>query len=580
MGSGSGGQPKVVIAGAGIAGLTAALYLLEAGFAVTVLEKRDDLGGKFGAIKGKSGAVHEHAYHFLGDWCVNLWSVMAKIGLSRDEDCVASKGVQFLRPDRDGAPLAARLTKLSLEQLGERFTENVYGGVIPPDDMIIWFHSLLELMSHGRDLDEKEFLNRISVNGFMRSLWYMTDVAALLHQEALVKAFSIPSYETSARSYRRFARFFSRQRNGWILNQPVSQVFWPKFTEALKKQSGGVEWLQQGTTLTQIGVEQVEAKRYRVSDIGVCKNGVPENWQRGKDFDYLLVTVPFGDLVSIVDKSPGLLREKAPGLLELRKLRSKQMASLDLYFKRPLPGIPAEHVTLIDDTHFGKPGHARAARGTRDHERETGLRSHGNQIASRFGLSFVDNYQAWNGGKTKETWLNVVSADFEELAALSKEEAKKAIIGELRRYLAFDPEDDPDERTDLQLNTDLPLLMNTVGSWQYRPPAGVYTDHHTGKKFENLSLAGDYCQSAVDIVSLEGAVITARIAACQIADREIAEHHRSIKRVPREEVPAEISEWTLDLLKDDLAPWLHLATRGAFGSRTREARVQLPPLST
>jgi len=66
---------KVVIAGAGIAGMTAALYLLDAGFDVTILEKTDEVGGKFGVQRGTNNSKHEHAYHFLGDWCANLWAV-------------------------------------------------------------------------------------------------------------------------------------------------------------------------------------------------------------------------------------------------------------------------------------------------------------------------------------------------------------------------------------------------------------------------------------------------------------------------------------------------------------------------
>src|SRR5713101_7270406 len=235
MRSASGDRGTVVIAGAGIAGMTAAMYLLEAGFDVTILEKSDHVGGKFGATRGRGGAVHEHAYHFLGDWCVNFWAMADKIGLRQHDDFLPSTGVKFLRPRQKGRPLREFLTTLRLDQLRTQFTDSLYGGVIPPDDMMIWFYSFLELMSHGQDLDEKEFLNRISVNGFMRSLWYMTDLAALLHQEALMKAFSIPSYDTSARSYRRFARFFSRDQAGWILNKVVDEQFWPKFKEALRQ---------------------------------------------------------------------------------------------------------------------------------------------------------------------------------------------------------------------------------------------------------------------------------------------------------------------------------------------------------
>lgn len=552
MGSANG--EKVIIAGAGITGMTAALYLLEAGFDVTILEKSDHVGGKFGATKGRGGAVHEHAYHFLGDWCVNFWAVADKIGLGQHDDFLPSTGVKFLRPRRTGRPMRERLTTLRLDRLGTQFTESLYGGVIPPDDMMIWFYSLLELMAHGEDLDGKEFLNRISVNGFMRSLWYMTDLAALLHQEALMKAFSIPSYDTSARSYRRFARFFSRDQAGWILNKVVDERFWPKFKEALRQRRradhatwDGPEWpVQYQTALEAIAVEGTPA---RVSKICVNTEGKVEWWDMAKR--HLLITLPHGDLASIVERSPTLFGA-APALLELRKLKSKQMASLDLYFRRPLEDIPSEHVTLIDDSPFT---------GATTDRREI-LGGYGNRMASRFALSFVDNYQAWHryDKDHKETWLNVVSADFEELAGLGKEEAQVEMLRELEKYLEFEWGDIDKERTDLQLNTELPLFMNTVGSWQYRPVPGLYREGER-VRFENFYLAGDYCRSSVDIVSLEGAVMTARIAACAIAEQ--AGYRGAI---PESDAPAEVSDRKLDDLKHELEPWLRLAARGRFGA--------------
>ena len=334
---------------------------------------------------------------------------------------------------------------------------------------MIWYYSFLELMAHGEDLDGKEFLNRISVNGFMRSLWYMTDRAALLHQEALMKAFSIPSYDTSARSYRRFARFFSRDQTGWILNKAVDEQFWRTFKDALRRRRhecvtwNGPEWpIRYETTLEEIAVEGTPA---RVSKIAVKSKGKTEWWDMANQ--HLLVTLPHGDLASIVERSPTLFGV-APGLLELRKLKSKQMASLDLYFRRPLADIPSEHVTLIDDSHFT---------GATTDRRKT-LGGYGNRMASRFALSFVDNYQAWHRDDKdrKETWLNVVAADFEELSGSEQERGPVEILRELEKYLEFEWGDIDKERTDLQLNTDLPLFMNTVGSWQYRPVPGLYRE--------------------------------------------------------------------------------------------------------
>lgn len=553
-----GGKRKVIIVGAGIAGMTAALYLIKAGFAVTILEKSNDVGGKFGAVDGQYGAVHEHAYHFLGDWCVNFWEVVDAIGLNKSDHFRPSKGVKFLRPGDTGAPLATRLSTLELDRLRARFTSSLDNGVIPPDDMMIWFYSLLDLVSHGRDLDEKEFLNRISVNGFMRSLPYMTDLAALLHQEAMMKAFAIPSYETSARSYRQFARFFSRDQDGWILNEAVNRRFWPRFEAALGT-TAGASPIHTSRSLETIQVV-VDGNRARVSGITLGPADAANPWDNDA---VLLVTVPHGDLASIVERSQ-TLRVHAPRLLELRKLTSRQLASLDVYFRPALPDVPPQHVTLIDDSQFRK----------RRTDRKTDLATYGNRLASRFGLSFVDNYQAWkrtDKAGHEETWLNVVSADFEELAELTKQDAQQELLGELRRYLPFDDDHIDRDRTQLQLNADRPLFTNTVGSWQYRPDPGFYHDALSHVTFDNLCLAGDYCRSEVDIVCLEGAVLTARRAA-----RAIAERAGCKERVPEHDVPAEVSARTIELLKRELEPWLRLAARKSFAARGELGDVRDP----
>jgi hypothetical protein len=546
----SGSERKVVIVGAGIAGMTAALYLTRAGFDVTILEMSAHLGGKFGAVPGRGGAVHEHAYHFLGDWCVNFWEVVDAIGLTQDADFRKSTGVKFLRPTAAGGSFVERLSTLRLDRLATDFAGSIDSGVIPPDDMVIWLYSLLDLVSYGRDLDEKEFLNRISVNGFMRSLPYMTDMAALLHQEAMVKAFAVPSYETSARSYRKFARFFSRDQDGWILNAPVSVRFWPQFERALQQ-----GW-QSGTSTP--ARTQLETS---VETIQVVRDG-GRAWVSGYKLKsantvtpldraaFLLVTIPHGNLASIVERSPEL-REAAPRLLQLRKLPSKQMASLDLYFPYAIPDIPAEHVTLIDDGRVTEP----------DPPRKQRLAGFGNRLASRFALSFVDNYHAWHGDERKETWLNVVSADFDELAKLHEGDARDEIQAELRKYLTFDVAAIDKNRSDLQLNAESPLFTNSVGTWQYRPDPGLYRDALSDVEFENLCLAGDYCRSEVDIVCLEGAVLTARRAACAIARKVGSED-----RVPEPEVPAEVSEPTIASLKQELEPLLRLAVRRSFGA--------------
>jgi hypothetical protein len=126
----------------------------------------------------------------------------------------------------------------------------------------------------------------------------------------------------------------------------------------------------------------------------------------------------------------------------------------------------------------------------------------------------------------------------------------------------------------LQLNEDAPLLMNTVGSWQYRPNAGLYSDDYTDVRFRNLALAGDYCRSVVDIVCLEGAVLTARVAA-----HEVARAARCGHLVPEAEIPPEISDAQLDRMMYELHPWLALAARRGFGASRRLDQAMLMRLT-
>ena len=236
-------------------------------------------------------------------------------------------------------------------------------------------------------------MNRNSVNGFMRSREYMTNLAALLHQEALLKAFAVSSYDTSVRSYRTFLRYFGRDSGGLILKGDCQTAFWDPFLRKLREYDG-----RHGTPrfklLCDTAVERIDVERVVHRPRSVRVTGIVARGQGLIQPRHLILAIPYDKVFCLVEDN-ALLRETLPDLLELRKLRSRQMASLDLYFRKPLPGIPPEHVTLIDDSNLKRPA---------------SLADDGD-IASKYGLSFVDNYQAWKGGR-QQTWLNVISHGF------------------------------------------------------------------------------------------------------------------------------------------------------------------------
>src|SRR5262249_50613637 len=72
----------------------------------------------------------------------------------------------------------------------------------------------------------------------------------------------------------------------------------------------------------------------------------------------------------------------------------------------------------------------------------------------------------------------------------------------------------------MQPHLDAPLFMNDVGIWHFRPQA-IPVDKDNGDRVEinNLFLAGDYCRSHVDLVSMEGAFVTGFNAAEELAKK-------------------------------------------------------------
>jgi hypothetical protein len=144
------------------------------------------------------------------------------------------------------------------------------------------------------------------------------------------------------------------------------------------------------------------------------------------------------------------------------------MTAFNVYFRRKIPDMPAAHVNLLD---------------------------------SRYGVSFIDVSQIWRTGVA--TVLNLIASDVVDLQDVSPELAISALMDDLRRYLPFEREDV--ERIVFQSHADQPLFMNDVGGWVFRPKART--------QLNNLYLAGDFCQTPIDLVSMEGAITSALMAA-------------------------------------------------------------------
>ena len=467
-------MPEVTIVGAGIAGLTATLRLLERGFRVRLLEQDDFIGGKWGAYKhpGRSGhdqkrpIYHEHSYHMFLNWYNNFWEIVDELDLRDNFEPRTS--IKYLRRGERSC-----FTELGNVGSMKTFWPNMFSGVLPISDMFIYNYSLIDLIA--QPIHRGEFLDQYSVNGFMRSRLYATDAAAEHHQRTLAKAFACPSYLTSASTYKSFIKFGFRHPDPmmWVLRGNCEEYFHQPLLQRLQ-QYGDRFSLNLRSRVRRLhldGSGRIDAIEVARLDRSPTVHAQPsikvlERTRMPIDGD-LIVAVPPGAFAQLVDDD---VFRAAPELGDLNRLRSEPMASVDLYFKTKLPDIPKEHVVLLD---------------------------------SRYDLTFIDNSQLWPGETT--TFLNVVASEFDPLAGLPADRALDYVIQELRSYVTFDLADIDQHRTRIQTNCGEKLFVNQVGSWPLRP--------QTTCRIPNLFIAGDYCQTCIDVVTIEGAVVSGLQAA-------------------------------------------------------------------
>lgn len=321
-------------------------------------------------------------------------------------------------------------------------------------------------------------LDQVTVTGFLRSRFYRTDRVATQFQELMLKGISVPTYEVSAMTMRNVMRFWVRSPEPMhrILIGNL-QTFWiDPWANRLKEMGCAFQNNRK--------LKHLEVKNGRIARLHFQDLDGNETVREVSDDARVLLAMPVEKVVMLIDDD---LHALDPDLSMLRYLRARPMAALNIYFKRAISNMPRAHVNLLD---------------------------------SKFGLSFIDVSQTWKGYDT--TVLNLIASDFTLLEGLSHEAAIEQLLIDFFRYFPGLSRDDI-LKIDFQSHIPEPLFMNNVGGWAFRPTAST--------KIPNLYLAGDYCRSHIDLVSMEGAITTGLLAAQAICEHD--SHPNAVEiRVP------------------------------------------------
>jgi predicted NAD/FAD-dependent oxidoreductase len=470
-------MPQVTVIGAGIAGLAAALRLLERGFHVTVLEKHTYLGGKLGAHQDRPGGdFHEHSYHMYLNWYNNFWRITDEIGV---RDRFEPRHVcTFLKAGPgDWRP---RLTREA--DVGSFATGwfNLMNGPRTPADMFLYGYSMIDLLATPAHRSEN--LARMSVQSFLNTRPYMTNAAMSLQDDLLLKAFACPSYLTAVNSFRRFSSFSYAVPVPmmWLLRGNTQEQLFGPLERHMRRiahdgTAGGrldVRWLHKvkKLRLNDAGaICAVEIDQLADEPIGPYQRDprVIASFELPVSGDVILAVPPLA-VRPLVDAA---VYDRARSLANVHYLHCQPMCSLDLYFKQPFD-VPPGPLNLLD---------------------------------SRYKLSLLDTSRVWLGDGAQPPFINVVASDSRAIFHFSVDKIRALMIEELKRYLPVTQDDIDLDRSVVHPNAMEELFINEVGSWELRPT--------TACDIPNLFLAGDYCRTPIDVVTIEGAVVSGLQAA-------------------------------------------------------------------
>lgn len=501
------------------------------------------------------GLPHEHCYHMYLNWYVNFWRFMKDIGLEKSTHFESRD--HYLHMSPGSAPMKRRTHTLKKLGKTEQWAENMLAGITTLPDSFLVLYSALDLVSEP--LDPSRYLDRVSVHGFLSSRWYASEESLKIHEHLLLRAFAVPAYYSSAYAYQKHLAFTLADPDPalWVLKSNVDQTIFGTLADKLKAPghpTGGTCEIHLGMRVTRLGFDPKEGRIteliFRPSDVrwprsnndGERHDDTAGPEQRDEfEPDYVILAVPPLAAASIVSD----LRDRLPSMAAVRKLQSGVTAVLDLHFKRKIEDIPSDHVVLRN---------------------------------SRYAISFFDNSQLWKdknqaagaaGGPVAEvpTHLSVAVTDFYRIEGMSKDDAAREIIADLRRFIPFDVEKDVDfARTYLQMNVNEPLFLNEVGSEPWRP--------ETITEIPNLFLAGDFVANDIDVICVEGAVLSglnaARAVQAQLRhDRAFLSPTEHFFKEIKVLMPKALPRANAEAMKAILAPYLPAAKAGSSALEMR-----------
>lgn len=460
---------RISIVGGGLAGLTCALSLGRAGFAVTLFEATKALGGKAG-VRGEVDLLRpdrefplpcEHGPHFLAAWYSSTLRLVRELGVA--DRLVDYPGIHYLLPTPPSAASPRGIeTEASLRGL-----PSLIGGRRGQTRQ--WPFSW-RVSSQAASMACDLLLNRsqieaktdVSLADHMKGRWYGDEELMVAADDQVLRGSAISVDQVSVRTMARLVTL-------WLQHpRPFLSVFDSDLDSAL------IDPLVKA-------VEAVAQIRLGIRVQGLADDtggriiGLRHDDGAISPADVVVAAVPCEVLREWL--TDGQAAEELRGVT---RLQTAPMCAIQLVFDGKLRGVPTGVFYLWK---------------------------------SQPSINVIDLSQVWRSlAGDGRTFLSAVISDHSAIQDLDEKEQVALVLRQLSRYI-------PDvarvglSSAAVKSNAREPLFINTVGSWANRPsPSRAYAGG-------SLYVAADFVRTSVDIACMESAVAAGMTAAEAIAVR-------------------------------------------------------------
>ncbi len=312
-------QPATVaIAGGGLAGLAAGCALADAGFRVSLFERRPYLGGRASSYQHPgTGEVVDNCQHVLFGCCTNLIDFYRRIGVEKNIRWYET--MTFVEPGGRTSILERSFLPAPLHTAPSFLS---FPFLDASDKLSIARATAALIPAPTRDTGESflDWLNRHeqTANAIER-FWKPVLVSALSEDLELVSvAYAGQVVRESMKS--------KRAREMGIPTIPLTELY-TSAADYISVRGGTIQFRS-----------SVESFRPQTSDVCVTANGVEQR------FDYLVLAVPFDGLARILPHTPAA----APLAAMLGQFQTSPITGIHLWFDREISDL--DHAVLLDRT--------------------------------------------------------------------------------------------------------------------------------------------------------------------------------------------------------------------------------------